>query len=150
MNDNHPEPNRAILVEGPAGRGFLVLLLVLVGLLEWMAAGSKFLVGAVRGDLESWRASAVLLGLLGLCYFTLARGLWRFRAWVPLFTALLTLLVLAFSFVRLSQDERPDLAIALVSMLAMFANLGVIGWSLLPGTRDRLNAASASGRAGTS
>ena len=143
MNEPHPEPNREIRVDGPMGRGFLVLLLVLVGLLEFMAAGSKFLVGAVRGDLEVWRTSTALLTLFGFCYFALARGVLSFRSWVPLFSVLLTLLVLTFGLARVIVDEQLDLALALLFMLAMFANLGVIGWVWLPATRDRLHGAGA-------
>jgi hypothetical protein len=143
MNEPHPEPNREITVDGPIGRGFLVLLLVLVGLLEFMAAGSKFLIGAVRGDLEAWRSSTALLTLFGLCYFTLAHGVWSLRSWVPLLSVLLTLLVMAFGLARMIVDDRLDLALAALFMLAMFANLGVLGWAWLPVTRQRLAGAEA-------
>ncbi len=145
MNEPHPEPNREIHVDGPMGRGFLVLLLILVGLLEFMAAGSKFLVGAVRGDLEVWRTSTALLTLFGFCYFALARGVWSFRAWVPLFSVVLTVLVLTFGLARVLVDERTDLALALLFMLSMCANLGVIAWAWLPTTRERVLGANAGG-----
>lgn len=126
--------------EAAVGRTLFALLLVLVGLLEFMAAGSKFLIGALRGGLDSWVLSAAFLSTIGLCYFVLAGGVWALRSWVPLFSVLLTLLVLAFGLLRFTQDRVLDLALAMVFMLAMVTNLAILGWAHLPGTRRLLHA----------
>jgi len=124
--------------EAAAGRALMALLLVLVGLLDFMAAGSKLLIGALRGGLESWIVSAAILTLIGVCYFVLARGVWALRSWVPLFAVLLTGLVLGFGLLRFTTDPVLDLALALVFMLAMLTNLALLGWAHLPGNRQRL------------
>ena len=127
--------------QGVAGRGILVMLLILVGLLEFMAAGSKILVGALRGDIDHWVAPSLILAVISAAYFTLAHGVWALRSWVPLFTALLTVLLVTFNAVRFLQDPVPDLVLALVFLLAMTTNLGLIAWSIMPETRRRLQAA---------
>lgn len=131
--------------EAAVGRTLFALLLVLVGMLEFMAAGSKFLIGALRGGLDSWALSAVFLTTIGLCYFVLAGGVWALRSWVPLFSVLLTLLVLGFGLLRFTQDRVLDLALALVFMLAMVTNMAILGWAHLPGTRRLLDAHRESG-----
>lgn len=126
--------------EAAVGRVLFAVLLVLVGLLDFMAAGSKWLTaGAVRGDLDAWRLSTAVLLVLGSSYFVLAVGVLRMRAWVPLFTVLLTLLVLGFGLLRFTRDAVLDLALTLIFMLAMLTNLGLLGWSYLPSTRRRLS-----------
>ena len=129
--------------EGPVGRAILVMLLVLVGLLEVMAAGSKVLMGTYREGSEGWVLTSVLLTLIGLSYFALARGVWALRSWVPMLAVLLTLLVLAFGILRFSQDAVLDLALALTFLLAMVTNLGLLGWAHLPATRALLQDSSA-------
>ncbi len=124
--------------QGVVGRGILVMLLILVGLLEFMAAGSKILVGALRGDIEHWVAPSLILSVISVAYFTLAHGVWALRSWVPLFTALLTVLLVTFNAVRFLQDPVPDLALALVFLLAISVNLGLIGWAIMPATRRLL------------
>ena len=124
--------------QGVVGRGILVMLLILVGLLEFMAAGSKVLVGALRGEIEHWVAPSLILTVMGVAYFTLAHGVWALRSWVPLFTALLTVLLVIFNAVRFLQDPVPDLALAMVFLLAMATNLGLIGWAVMPATRRML------------
>lgn len=116
----------------------LALLLVLVGLLELMAAGSRLLIGGLKGELEAWVLSTSLLSLLALCSFVLARGVWTMRSWVPLCAVLLTLLLLGFAMLRFSRDASLDLALALVFLLAIVTNLGLLGWAHLPDTRTRL------------
>lgn len=134
--------------KGVVGRGILVMLLILVGLLEFMAAGSKVLVGALRGDIEQWVGPSLILTVMGVAYFTLAHGVWALRSWVPLFTALLTVLLVIFNAVRFLQDPVPDLALAMVFLLGMVANLGLIGWTIMPATRRMLRAGDESGDPG--
>lgn len=121
--------------EAPTGRGVAAMVLVLVGLLEFMSAGSKWLIGHFRGELEGWEVSVVVLCLIGLATFLLARGVWRMRPWVPVCTVALSLAVLGFGLYRLNHDAGLDLALALVFLLAMVANLGLLGWAHLPSTR---------------
>ena len=53
---------------------------------------------------------------------------------------LLTLLVLGFGILRFTQDSVLDLALALVFLLAMITNLGVLGWVHLTSTQAQLEA----------
>lgn len=128
--------------EGPVPRAILVMLLILVGLLDFLAAGSKLLIGMLGAAVDGWLLSSALLGLIGLCYFALARGVWALRPWVPLLAILLTLLVLAFGILRFTQDAVLDLALAMIFLLAMATNLGLLGWAHLPETRALLAEAS--------
>jgi hypothetical protein len=113
-------------------RAMFVLALVLLGLLEFMAAGSKFLIGSLHGTVQDWGLSTVLLSLIGSCFLVLAHGVWHLRSWAPLFTSLLTVLVIAFSVFRVVQDDVFDLALALVFVLSMLTNLSLLVWLLLP------------------
>ena len=124
--------------DAPLDHGLFALLLALLGLLDLLAAVSKFLIGALRGGVDDWLLSTLLLGLIGVCYFALARGVLALRAWVPEFAALLTLLVLAFGLLRFAQDEVLDLVLVTVFSLAMATNLALLGWVRLPAIRARL------------
>jgi hypothetical protein len=125
----------------PLDHGLFALLLVLIGLLDVLAAGSKFLIGAFRGGVDDWLFSTGMLGLIGLCYFALARGVLGLRSWVAPFAGLLTLLVLAFGLLRYVRDDTLDLALASIFVLAVATNLGLLGWVQLPATRERMERA---------
>ncbi len=45
---------------------------------------------------------------------------------------------MTFNAVRFLQDPVPDLALALVFLLAISVNLGLIGWAIMPATRRLL------------
>jgi hypothetical protein len=122
--------------EGLAPRAILAMLLILVALLEFMAAGSKFLIGTLRGTLEQWPMTTGLLTLIGGCYLVLARGVWARQTWVPLFASLLTLLVIAFSLLRFVRDPEVDLTLALVFLMAMGTSLGLLAWLVQSANRD--------------
>ena len=125
--------------EGVVPRAILVMLLVLVGLLDFMAAGSKLLIGTLLGTADGWVLPSAVLTLIGVGYFALARGVWALSAWVPLVTALLTVLVLAFGILHYLREPVIDLVMALIFLLAMGANLGLLGWLSLPETRALLD-----------
>lgn len=126
--------------EGVVPRAILVMLLILVGLLDFMAAGSKILIGTLLGAGDDWVLSSAVLTLIGFGYFALARGVWALSAWVPLVTALLTTLVLVFGVLRYLQEPVIDLVLSLIFLLAMGANLGLLGWLSMPETRAQLGA----------
>lgn len=123
--------------EGTATQGIMALLLVLVGLLEWMAAGSRLLIGSARGEMEPWLMTASVMGLIGLANFVLALGILRLEGWVRFLAVLLTLLVLAYGVLRMVTDPVLSLSTALVFMLAMGTNLGLLAWLHLPDTLQR-------------
>lgn len=123
--------------DGVSMRSIIVMLLLLVGLLDLMAAGSKAMIGAMRDDPGAWGMYSLMLTLIGVGHFALARGVWQRSGWVPLMSALLTLLVIAFTVLRYTQDTAVDLVLASIFVLAMGANLGVLAWAFAPENRSR-------------
>lgn len=119
-NDDHSRP---------VGFSILALLCALVALLALMVAGSKYLVGGVRGTLDDWQLPALVMLATALLYGVLSVACWRRNRalnWLAP-AALLVLALLALP--ELGREGVLDLAVALVFLLAAAANLALIGYA---------------------
>lgn len=119
-----PEPSPP-----PVGRSILALICLLVALLALLMAGAKWLVGGMQGSLDDWQAPALALLAITLVYGFMAHGCRSGRPWMnwyaPLALGLLTVVAMA----DLARNEVLDLASALVFLLAVTANMAVIGYT---------------------
>jgi len=122
--------------ERPIGISILSVLCILVGLLGLFAMASYFLIGSVKGELETWLRPAVVMLALCVLYLVLAAGLWKLRSWARWFAPGLLLVLTGAAMQELTQSEILDLAAALMFLLAGAANMAVIAWLRQPGVRE--------------
>lgn len=112
----------------PVGRAVLALLCALVALLALMVAGSKILVGGLRGDLADWQAHAVAMLATTLAYAVMGAACWAARRWLRWYAVLALLALVVLALTDLSRNDVLDLASALVYLLAMAVNMAVLGY----------------------
>jgi hypothetical protein len=113
----------------PNGFSILALLCALVAILALMVAGSKFLVGAVRGTLDDWQVPALVMLVTALLYGILTLACWRRHRWLHWLAPAVLLALALLALPELARETVLDLAVALVFLLAAAANLGVIAWA---------------------
>jgi len=113
----------------PLGFGILALLCTLVALLAVMVAGSKVLVGAVRGTLDDWQVPSLIMLAIALTYGCLALACRCRPAWLRWLAPLTLLVTTLLAYPELSKQGVLDLSVALVFLLAAGANLGAIAWA---------------------
>ena len=112
----------------PVGRSVLALICLLVALLALMMAGSKWLVGQMKGSLDDWQAPALALLAIALVYGLMAHGCRSGRPWMNWYAPLALTLLTVVALADLARNEVLDLASALVFFLAVTSNMAVIGY----------------------
>jgi hypothetical protein len=100
-------------------------------LLAMMVAGSKFLVGHLRGTLEHWQAPTLAMICMTIIYAVMAYACWTARPWLRWLGPAAMLLVVMLALADLARNEVLDLATALVFLLATTVNMAVIGYTRL-------------------
>jgi len=111
------------------GRSILALVCLLVALLAMMMAGSKWLVGTLRDGPDDWQTPALALLAITLVYGLMAHGCRSGLRWLKWYAPLALILLTVVALADLARNEVLDLASALVFLLAVAANMAVIGYT---------------------
>ncbi|KAA9131859.1 hypothetical protein F3N42_06680 [Marinihelvus fidelis] len=118
-----------------AGSRLLALALWLVAFLGLFAAGSYYLAGHVKSELDGWVQPALLMLVLTGIHVALAVGVARQRPWVR-WLVFVSMAMMALSVILdASRQQVLDLVAALWLLLAVVANLAVLAWLRFGGGR---------------